>query len=68
MNATIHGVGIPDANAILAAKKKREQMRKGFNITESDDGFIPLDNGDEDEEDVSKTDPTDKSRLILFLK
>jgi GC-rich sequence DNA-binding factor len=52
MNATIQGVGIPDANAIIAAKKKREQMRKGFNIIESDDGFIPL---DEDEEDVRKS-------------
>lgn len=55
MNATIQGVGIPDANAIIAAKKKREQMRKGINIIESDDGFIPLDAGDEDDEDVRKT-------------
>ncbi|KAI9481384.1 MAG: nineteen complex-related protein 2-domain-containing protein [Benjaminiella poitrasii] len=43
MNATLPGIGIPDANAILAAKKKREQLRKGFNVVESDDGFIPLD-------------------------
>lgn len=52
MNAKIPGVGIPDASAIIAAKKKREQMRKGFSITESDDGFIPLDDKDNDEEDV----------------
>ncbi|KAI9341603.1 nineteen complex-related protein 2-domain-containing protein [Pilaira anomala] len=48
MNATIDGVGIPDAGAILAAKKKREQMRKGFNITEQDDGFISLNDTEED--------------------
>ncbi|KAG2202349.1 hypothetical protein INT46_004674 [Mucor plumbeus] len=52
MNAKISGVGIPDASAIIAAKKKREQMRKGFNIIESDDGFIPLGDEDNDEEDV----------------
>ncbi|KAI7899797.1 nineteen complex-related protein 2-domain-containing protein [Cokeromyces recurvatus] len=33
MNATIPGVGIPDA----------KQLRKGISIVESDDGFIPLD-------------------------
>ncbi|KAI8086841.1 nineteen complex-related protein 2-domain-containing protein [Gilbertella persicaria] len=39
--------GIPDASAILAAKKKREQMRKGgFNVVENEDGFIPLDEED----------------------
>ncbi|CEP07979.1 hypothetical protein [Parasitella parasitica] len=51
VNAKIEGVDIPDASAIMAAKKKREQMRKGFNITESDDGFIPLENSNDDEED-----------------
>lgn len=54
MNAKITTDGIPDASAIIAAKKKREQMRKGFNITESDDGFIPLDDKDGDEEDVGQ--------------
>lgn len=48
MNTAVSAGGIPDSSAILAAKKKREQMRKGFNITENDDGFIPLD----EEEDV----------------
>lgn len=52
LNAKITSGGIPDASAIIAAKKKREQMRKGFNITESDDGFIPLDDKADDEEDV----------------
>lgn len=52
MNAKVTTGGIPDASAIIAAKKKREQMRKGFNITESDDGFIPLDDNDNDDEDV----------------
>ncbi|KAL7316435.1 hypothetical protein PS15m_005525 [Mucor circinelloides] len=51
MNAKVTTGGIPDASAIIAAKKKREQMRKGFNITESDDGFIPLDDNDNDDED-----------------
>lgn len=49
MNATIEGVAIPDSGAILAAKKKREQLRKGFNITEQDDGFISLNDVDEEE-------------------
>lgn len=49
---TIDGVGIPDAAAILAAKKKREQMRKGFNIVEQDDGFISLNDGNDAEEEV----------------
>lgn len=49
MNASIEGVAIPDAGAILAAKKKREQMRKGFTITEQDDGFISLNDADEEE-------------------
>ncbi|KAG2202775.1 hypothetical protein INT47_004799 [Mucor saturninus] len=47
MNPTVDGVGIPDAGAILAAKKKREQMRKGISITE-DDGFISLNDTEED--------------------
>ncbi|KAI8368476.1 nineteen complex-related protein 2-domain-containing protein [Blakeslea trispora] len=34
---------IPDASAILAAKKKREQMRKGLSIVDNEDGFISLD-------------------------
>jgi GC-rich sequence DNA-binding factor len=53
MKATIDGIGIPDAGAILAAKKKREQMRKGFNIVEQDDGFISLNDGNDAEEEVT---------------
>ncbi|KAG2237678.1 hypothetical protein INT48_009616 [Thamnidium elegans] len=48
MNATIDGVGIPDAGAILAAKKKREQMRKGFTGQEEEEGFISLNDTEED--------------------
>ncbi|CAO3608119.1 unnamed protein product [Mucor hiemalis] len=54
MNASIEGVAIPDAGAILAAKKKREQMRKGFTITEQDDGFISLNDADEEEKGGSR--------------
>ncbi|EIE81292.1 hypothetical protein G6F46_006843 [Rhizopus delemar] len=57
VNPTIQTTGIPDASAILAAKKKREQMRKGFTITEQDDGFIPLD-------DNNETEDTSGSRLV----
>lgn len=46
-NPTVDGVGIPDAGAILAAKKKREQLRKGFSVVE-DDGFISLTDTEED--------------------
>jgi hypothetical protein len=52
VNPTIQTTGIPDASAILAAKKKREQMRKGFTITEQDDGFIPLDDNNETVKDI----------------
>ncbi|KAI8331087.1 nineteen complex-related protein 2-domain-containing protein [Choanephora cucurbitarum] len=45
---------IPDASAILAAKKKREQMRKGLSIVDSDDGFIPLDESAEEKETGSR--------------
>ncbi|CAO3684648.1 hypothetical protein G6F70_009008 [Rhizopus microsporus] len=48
-NPTTEISGIPDASAILAAKKKREQMRKGFTIRDQDDGFIALDSKDETE-------------------
>lgn len=48
MNPTVDGVSIPDAGSILAAKKKREQMRKGLTITEQDDGFISLNDTEED--------------------
>ena len=51
MNATIEGVAIPDAGAILAAKKKRELARQGFNVTEQDDGFISLNDADTEEDD-----------------
>jgi GC-rich sequence DNA-binding factor len=37
------GSHIPDANAIHAAKKKRELMRQGIKI--QDDDYIPLDEG-----------------------
>lgn len=43
MGAKLGGSGIPDANAIHAAKKKRELMRQG--ITIQDDDFIPLGDG-----------------------
>lgn len=37
------GSSIPDANAIHAAKKKRELMRQGIKI--QDDDFVALDDG-----------------------
>lgn len=50
MNNSASGSAIPDSSAILAAKKKREQMRKGFNITDNDDGFISLNDMDEEDD------------------
>ncbi|KAI9259900.1 nineteen complex-related protein 2-domain-containing protein [Sporodiniella umbellata] len=47
-NSTVPTTGIPDASAILVAKKKREQLRKGFVVTEQDDGFIALEDTEED--------------------
>ncbi|GAB5593190.1 hypothetical protein Unana1_08090 [Umbelopsis nana] len=52
MGAKLGGSGIPDANAIHAAKKKRELMRQG--ITIQDDDFIPLGDGE----------PENQSRLV----
>ncbi|KAI8981606.1 nineteen complex-related protein 2-domain-containing protein [Mycotypha africana] len=70
MNAALPGMGaIPDSGAILAAKKKRQQLRKGISITETGDDFIALDDsenggsrlireedevGDDDEADFEK--------------
>ncbi|KAI8981087.1 nineteen complex-related protein 2-domain-containing protein [Pilobolus umbonatus] len=51
MNATISNIGIPDSNAILAAKKLREQKRKGFTVHDGDTGFISLNDANKDEED-----------------
>ncbi|CAO3597737.1 unnamed protein product [Absidia cylindrospora] len=44
MNARLGGgVGIPDSNAIHAAKKKRELMRQGVVVVDNEQGFIGLD-------------------------
>ncbi|KAL0082475.1 nineteen complex-related protein 2-domain-containing protein, partial [Phycomyces blakesleeanus] len=47
MNAQIGSTGIPDANAIHAAKKKRELLRKGVHIVDQEDDFISLDSATE---------------------
>lgn len=44
MNARLGGgMGIPDSNAIHAAKKKRELMRQGVVVVDNEQGFIGLD-------------------------
>ncbi|KAI8888210.1 GCFC-domain-containing protein [Backusella circina FSU 941] len=49
MNATIEGgTSIPDSSAILAAKKKREQLRKNLNIIEEGEDFISLNENEEE--------------------
>ncbi|KAI9018486.1 nineteen complex-related protein 2-domain-containing protein [Phycomyces nitens] len=47
MNAKIGSTGIPDANAIHAAKKKRELLRKGVHVVDQEDDFISLDSATE---------------------
>jgi hypothetical protein len=49
MNATLDGTSIPDSSAILAAKKKREQLRKNLNIIEDGQDFISLNDKNEEE-------------------
>ncbi|KAI7866507.1 nineteen complex-related protein 2-domain-containing protein [Spinellus fusiger] len=48
MKATLGSVGIPDANAIHAAKKKRELLRKGVAVdSEKDQDYISLESSSE---------------------
>lgn len=43
MKADMSEMSIPNAHAIHAAKKKREQARKGIIHDEEEEGFIALD-------------------------
>ncbi|KAJ2957562.1 hypothetical protein NQZ79_g6762 [Umbelopsis isabellina] len=78
LGARLGGASIPDANAIHAAKKKRELMRQG--VTIKDDDYIPLDDQEaegqsrlvrEEDEDGDGDDEYEKyvgERLILGKK
>ncbi|CAO3650050.1 unnamed protein product [Cunninghamella blakesleeana] len=43
LKAKLGNTAIPDANAIHAAKKKRELLRQGIKVVDNEDGFMPLD-------------------------
>ncbi|CAO3653362.1 unnamed protein product [Cunninghamella echinulata] len=43
MSAKLGNTAIPDANAIHAAKKKRELLRQGIKVVDNEDDFIPID-------------------------
>lgn len=59
MTAQVGSTSIPSANAIHAAKMKREQMRKGIVVHEEDD-FVALD-------DVSEKDGSFLSHLETYI-
>ncbi|KAG0176184.1 hypothetical protein DFQ28_007617 [Apophysomyces sp. BC1034] len=47
MGAKLGSLGIPDANAIHAAKKKRDLLRRNLKVIDQEDDFISLDDRNE---------------------